>query len=166
MALFCSVIRKDSVFLVRFTCLSHVKVFSWEISLFCRLKYPYNFLSSHFCFLVIVVLLIIEFFILFLVTVISVSLLFYSFLVIVSMYRRYIQCWRVLILLLFLTHRVCPYHLWEVRPNASLLAFYLSGPFVVIPSSYLRMVPIILRKGQPRCLLLLLSLLLYASFSH
>ena len=58
MALFCAAFRKDSVSLLRFPFLSHVNVFLCEISLVCRLKYPYSCFSSHFCFLVIVVLLI------------------------------------------------------------------------------------------------------------
>ena len=40
MALFCSAIKRDSVFLVRFSFLSHVPVFLYEISSVCRLKYP------------------------------------------------------------------------------------------------------------------------------
>ena len=58
MALFCAAIRRDLVFLERFSFLINVQVFSCEISLVCRLKCPNNCFSSHLCFLVIVVLLI------------------------------------------------------------------------------------------------------------
>ena len=67
MALFCAAIRRDSVSLFRFPFLSHVQVFSWEISLVCRLKYSYNC----FCFLVIFVFLMIVWTVWFLRAVIS-----------------------------------------------------------------------------------------------
>ena len=56
MALFCAAIRRDLVSILSFTFLSHFQVLSCEISLVCHLKNPYSYLSSHFCFLVIVVL--------------------------------------------------------------------------------------------------------------
>ena len=68
MVLFGAAFRRDSVFFLRFFFLSQS-----EISPDCRLKYPYSCFSSHFCFLVIVFLLIL---VLFLVDVIS---LFYLF---------------------------------------------------------------------------------------
>ena len=43
--------------MLKFPFLRHVKVFSCEISLVCRLKYPYNCCSSHFCFLVIALII-------------------------------------------------------------------------------------------------------------
>ena len=49
MTLFCAVIRRDSVSLLSFSFLSHIQVFSWEISFVCRLKYSYS------CFLLIFV---------------------------------------------------------------------------------------------------------------
>ena len=52
---------------------------------------------------------------LFLVTVISLSLLFVGFKLI---YRSYFQCWRILFLTLFLTDILCLYRLWDIRPNA------------------------------------------------
>ena len=64
MVLFWTIIRSDSVSFVRFPILSHVQVLSSEIYIVCRLKYPYNWFSSHFCFLVIVVLLILVIFLL------------------------------------------------------------------------------------------------------
>ena len=70
MVLFCAAIRRDSVFLLRFPFLCHFQAFLCEISLVCHLRYPYNCFSSHFCFLVIVVLLIL---VMFLITVISLS---------------------------------------------------------------------------------------------
>ena len=94
-----------------------------------------NFLP--FCFIVFVVLVIFVLFVLFLITVMSFSLLFLcSFRAIISIYRRYLQCLRVLFLLLFLTHIICLCHLWDVRPYATLLDFLFSAPFVeVLPSS-------------------------------
>ena len=75
MALFCA-IRRDSVSLLKFPFLSYVQVFSCEISTVCRLKCPYSCFSPHFCFLVIIVLLILMLSVPFLVSVSSVSLLF------------------------------------------------------------------------------------------
>ena len=59
MALFCAAIRRDFVSCFRFSILSYVQVFSWEISLICCLIYLHNCFSSNFYFLVIVVLFII-----------------------------------------------------------------------------------------------------------
>ena len=74
MALFCAVIRRDPVSLLRFHFFSHIQVFSFKIPLVCRLKYPYNCFSSYFCFLVMIILLILVLFVLFLIVVISLSL--------------------------------------------------------------------------------------------
>ena len=52
MALFCATIKRDTVYLLGFPFLTHVHFFSSEISLVCRLKYPYSFFS-HFCFQVV-----------------------------------------------------------------------------------------------------------------
>ena len=76
MALFCAAINRYSVSLLRFPFISHVQVFSCEISLVFCLKYPYNYFSSYFGFLVIVVLLILVLFELFQIAVISPSLFF------------------------------------------------------------------------------------------
>ena len=62
---------RDSISRLWFPFLSHDKVFSDDISLVCCLKYPYNCFSSHFCFRVIVVLLILLLFVLFLFAVIG-----------------------------------------------------------------------------------------------
>ena len=153
--LFCAVIRREPISHLSFPSLSHVQVLSWEISLVCRLKYPYICFSSHFGFLVIVVLLMFVSFVLFLVAVISRSLLFflYSLRIVLSMSRRNLQCWRVLFLLIFLTHIVCLYLLWGVRPYSLSLVFLFFCPFAeVLPMSSLRIVPSILWGRQPRCL--------------
>ena len=73
MALFCAAIRRDSVSLIRCPFLSHVQVFSCEMLLISHLKRPYSCFSSHFCFLIIVVLLVLVLSVLFLGTVISLS---------------------------------------------------------------------------------------------
>ena len=109
---------------------SHIHVFSRGISFVCRLNYPYSCFSLSFCFLV-VVLLIIVLFVLFLDAVISLSLLFFmqsSRPCIDSSWRCLECCW--VHFLVFLTHIVCLCHLSDVRPYASTLVS--SGPFVII----------------------------------
>ena len=78
MALFCATIKRDLVSLVRFPFLSHVQIFSCEISLVCRLKCLHSCLFSHFCFQVIFALLILVLSILFPVVVISLPLCIYA----------------------------------------------------------------------------------------
>ena len=58
MVLFCAVIRRDSVSLLRFPFFSYIQVFLCEMLLICSLKCLYSHLSSHFGFLVIFVMLI------------------------------------------------------------------------------------------------------------
>ena len=55
-SLFCAAIRRDSVSLLRFPFLSHVHVFLW--TLISRFKCSLSCFSSHFCFLINVVLLV------------------------------------------------------------------------------------------------------------
>ena len=50
MSLFWAAIGRDSVSLLRFPFLSHVQVFSCEMSLVCHLKCPYSCFSTHFLF--------------------------------------------------------------------------------------------------------------------
>ena len=76
MALFFAAIKKASVSLEKFPFLSYVQVFSCEISSVCSLKYRYSCFSSHYCFQVIVFMLILMFSVLFLVAVINLSLIF------------------------------------------------------------------------------------------
>ena len=109
--MFCAAIRRHSIAFLKFHFLSHEQVFSYEISLFCRLKYPYKRFSFNFCFIFIVDLLIFVLPWLFLVAVISLSLHF--------------SC--ILFRLLSLTFIVCQYHLSDVRPYASSLVFLSSG---------------------------------------
>ena len=93
-ALFCAAIRRDSVSLLKFPFLTHVHVFSCEMSLVNRLKLPQKCFSSHFCFLVIVVPLVLVLSVLFLVAVISPPSCFLcSPRVVISMCQRYFQCW-------------------------------------------------------------------------
>ena len=123
----------------------HVQVFSCEISFVRCLKYLCNCFSSHFCFLV-VVLLIIILSVLFLVSIISLCSFLHSLRVVVLMHPHYLQCCQVLFFLLFLTRRVYLYHLSDVRPYTSSLIFLSLGPFVwVLPSSILRMVMTIIQ---------------------
>ena len=152
MVLFCTAIRRDSVFLLRFLFHGHVQVFSCEISLVCRFKCSYNCFSSHFYFLVIFVPLKLVLFILFLVVVISLPS--WNFM------QSYSRCIDVSTLswmlvspfpLLFLTHTVCLRHLWDVRPYVSSWVFLFSSPFVeVLFGMSLRMAPSILQGRQPR----------------
>ena len=102
MAVFWDAIRRYSVSLLWFPFHCHIQVFSYKMSLFCRLKYLYRYFSSRFCFRVILVLLILVLYVLFLVTVIS---LFCAFLcrhwVVVLMYQCCRQCRQVNSLPLF-----------------------------------------------------------------
>ena len=105
------------------------------------LKYSYCCFSFHFCFLVIVVLFVFMLSVVFLIVAISVCFLC-SLWVVLLMHWRYLQRWRVLFLLLFLTHIVCLCHLSNVRPYASQVVFLSSRPFVwVLSLSISRMVP-------------------------
>ena len=134
-----------------------------------RLKCPYSCFSTHLCFLVISGLLLLVLSILFRVAVISLPLRFsYSLRVVVLMCQRCLQCWLVLFLLLFLTHIICQPHLWDARPYAWLLVFLFSDPFVKgFLWSTSRMVPSILRGGQPRYVSLIIIIISFlASFSH
>ena len=152
MELFCVAMRRGSVSRLRFHFLSHVQVFSCEISLVCRLKYAYICFSSHFCFQIIIVLLILMLSILFLVNIICLSLLFLCILrVVMSKYRRYFQCLRILFFLLYLTHIVSLCHLGDIRPYGWSLVFLFSGLFVDgLPLSTLRMAPGVLQGYQPK----------------
>ena len=71
MALFCAAIRRYSVSLLKFPFLRHVLVLSCQMFLISRLKRPWSCFSSHFCFLVFVILLSIVLSVLFLMAVIS-----------------------------------------------------------------------------------------------
>ena len=70
MTLFCDAFRRDSVPLLKFPFLSHVQVLSCEMLFISRLKRPSCF-PSHFCFPVIVILLLIVLSVYFLMAVIS-----------------------------------------------------------------------------------------------
>ena len=123
MALYCAAIRRDSFYVLKFLFLSHIKVFLREVSLVYRFKYPYNCFSSYFYLSVN----------LYVVGAISGRFL-RSFLcslrVLISMYRRYLQCWRVLYILLCMTHIISLCHLSDVMLYASFLFFLFSCPFV------------------------------------
>ena len=69
---------KGFVSFSRFPFLSDVQIFTCEIWLFYRLKYACRCFSSHFCFLVFDVVLIIQLFVLFMVSQSSLFLLFAS----------------------------------------------------------------------------------------
>ena len=73
-----------------------------------------------------------------------------NLLVVISMHQRYLDGWRVLFLLLFLTLTVCLRHLSDVRPYTSSWVFLLPCPFVeVLLWSSLRMVSSILQGWMP-----------------
>ena len=71
MALSCAAIRRDSVFRLRFPFLSQVHVFWSEMLFISRLKRRQSCFSSHFCFLVVVILSSIVLSVSFLIVVIS-----------------------------------------------------------------------------------------------
>ena len=109
-AAFCLPLKIDSISLLRFPFFSHVQVFSCKMSLVCCLKCPYRcFSSSHFCFPIIFVLLMLVLSVLFLVAIISILLRFLlSILYVASIHRRYLECRRNLFLLLFfITYSPC-----------------------------------------------------------
>ena len=145
---FCAAVRRDTDSLLRFSFLSHIQAFLCEISIVCRFKYPYYSFSSHFRFLVIIVLPIPVLFVLFLVVVISLLCSFLcSLRVVVSISGHRLVCWWVLFLF-FLTHIVYLCYLWDDKPCASSLVFLFSGIFVEVQPSYiLIMVPSILQGG-------------------
>ena len=61
----------------------------------------------------------------------SSSVLFLCYLLIVLwMYRRYLESWRVLFAFIFLTHTIRQLFHWNVKPDASSLIFLYSGKFV------------------------------------
>ena len=76
MALFCAAFWRDSVSQKKFPFVSHIHVFTCEMSLVNHLKLPQSRFPSHFCFLVICILLDVELSELFLVGVISLLLPF------------------------------------------------------------------------------------------
>ena len=155
MALFCATIRRDSVSLLRFPFLNHAHIFSCVMLFISRLKRPWSCFSSHFCFLIIVVLLVLMLSVSFLVAVINPSCVFLcSLRVVVSMRQRCIRCWQVLFLTSFLIHIVCQRHLWDVLPYVWSLVFFFCGPFACVLWSTSRMIPNILRGIQPRYLFL------------
>ena len=91
----------------------------WFIS---SLKHPWSCFPSHFCFLVIVILLSIVLLISLLMAAIRLPFL-YSLRVVVSMHERCFQCLQVTFLPLFLIHTTCQHRLWDVMPHALSLVF-------------------------------------------
>ena len=88
-------------------------------------------------------------FVLFLITLICLSLLLLcSQRVVVSIHQRYFRSWRVLFLLLFLTHIIWLHQFWDIRPYTSSLILLFSCPFVLVPpSTTFKIVLIILQGG-------------------
>ena len=113
----------------------------------CHVQYPYHCFSSYFWFLNFVVFLFVLHLLMLLLPASIFLCAFHSSpSVFVLMHSRYLQCWRTLFLLLFLTHAVYRCYLWDVRPWALSSTFLSSGPFVwVFPLSILRMVMSILQ---------------------
>ena len=147
MALFCVAIRRDSVYLWRFPFLIMRDFICLSLELSIHFFF-FLFLFPSYCWSVDACV----------VCVFSghcyLSLLFLcSLRDVLSIYRRYLQRWHVLFLLLFLKHIVTRYHLGDVRVYTLLGVFLFSAPFVdVLPLSTLKMISSILRGGQPRCL--------------
>ena len=131
MALFCAAIRRDSVALLKSLFLSHIQVLSCEMLFISRLKRHWSCFSSHFCFIVFVILLSIVLSVLFLMAVISPPTCFF-YAVFESMYgcHRCIRCWQVLFFPLFMVHIVFLRRFWDVKPCAWSLLFLFFGPFV------------------------------------
>ena len=139
MALFCAAIVRDQVGFFSFPFLSHIQVFSCEISPVCRLKNPCSCFSSYLCFVVFLVLFVLMLLVLLLASLIcslSYLMLFSGFHIDASMLSL------ILTTLSFLdTYSQC--HLPDVRSCASSSIFLSSGSFVWVSLlSILRMVPI------------------------
>ena len=126
MALFCAVIRRDSVSLLKFPFLSHVQDFSCKMLFISRLKRPEICFPSPFCFQV---------FIIYLVSVVSIifngcnqsfmfSMQSSSHL---SMRQNCLQCWQVLPL--FLIQIFCQRRPFDVLAYAWSLISLFFGPF-------------------------------------
>ena len=166
MALFCAGIIRDSVLLSRFSFLAmptsgvrfrhfvawniHIVVFP-PISVFsllfsgllsflcCFWSFKSEFLCSFLC----------------------------SRRVIVSMHRCYLQYWRVILFILFLTHTICLWHLSDVTPYASSLFFLFFCPFVeILLSSISRVVPSILWGGTAQVFIPLIKFPLLSLISR
>ena len=118
-ALFCAAIWRDSVSLLKFLLLSHVQVLSCKMLFISRLKRPESCFASHFCFLVIVILLSIVSFLMDVISPCSCFSMKSSSRRIDASYR----CWQVLFLPLFSIHIVCQRRLWDVMPYALSLVF-------------------------------------------
>ena len=153
MALFCVVIRRDSVSLSKFPFHGHIQVFSWEISPVCRLKYPYSCFSFHFSFLVFTVVpFVLMLLVLLLAVVISLSWLFLMYSA-----RPRIDATTLSSMLVsplpspFLdTYNLC--YLSGVRPCALLSTFVFSASFVWVPLlSIWTIVPSIFQEELPMC---------------
>ena len=106
-------IRKDSVsplrFLFRTPC-SDLLVKKFH--LFVAWNIDYSCFSSHFCFLVFVILFVLMLLVLLLAALILCSFL-YNLRVLIWMHLCYLQWWWILFLLLFLTHRVCLCYIYK-----------------------------------------------------
>ena len=88
---FCASITKDLGSLLKFPFVSQVRVFLCGISSSCYLKYRCSYFSTHFCFLAILVLLMISLLVLFLVAFISFLLLdIYCLRVVILLHSRYL----------------------------------------------------------------------------
>ena len=114
MVLFCAPIKRDSISLLRFSLVGFRLCVAWNVQsivflpifvywlfLFCRSS------SCLYCFCWLWSIFLRAF--------------LCSLLVVISMYRRYLECWQVLFLCSFLTHTVCVHHLWNVRPYSGSL---------------------------------------------
>ena len=122
--------RGDSVSLLRFPFLSYVHVLSCEMSLVSPFKRPQSCFSSQFCFLAIVVSLVLVLSVLFLAAVISLPPRFplqsssrcINMSTLSSMLANYISP------SLHMTHIVCQGLFLDVMPYAWSLVFLCSGP--------------------------------------
>ena len=126
-----SLIRSDSVSLLRIPFLRQDQLFSSKMLFICLLKYPYSCFSSHFCFPVCVILLILVLSVLFLA---GVSCLCIFNVVFVSSYQ-----WINIVLKagessssFIYWHIICLCHLFDVRSYASSLVVLSSGQFVEV----------------------------------
>ena len=123
--LLCALFIRDSVSLLMFPFLSHVQVFSCDVSLVPLLKYLFSCFSSYFYFLV--------FF--FFLLMLALSILFLQA---VSSLLHFVKNSSSLCIKpsFFFTHIVCLHRFWDVKPYVSSLVSLFFGPFLKVPPSF------------------------------
>ena len=85
--------------------------------------------------------------------------------VVVLMHQRWLQCWKVLFLILFLIRIVCQRHLWDVMSYARSLVFLFSGHFLNSSLVHFKNGPEYLTRGTAQVFIPLIRILQYSFVS-